>query len=56
MYKFMDQYDEWDNLSYIYISVVGGDMGNSHIFTPPNKGRSGIKSTKLDFVSGERQS
>ena len=54
LYKFMENYDKWDNLPNI--AVANNDTGSSHTFRAVNTSGSVNKSIKLHFWIGKRQS
>ena len=53
LYQFMDNYDEWDELTTTFSA---NDMGSSHTFTAVDINDSTNESVKLDFPLGESQS
>ena len=54
LYKFMDNYDKWNNSPDT--AIVGIDTGSSHTFTAVNTSGFTNKSIKSDFWIGKRQS
>ena len=53
LYKFMENYDKWDNLPNI--AVANNDTGSSHTFTAVNTSGSVNESIKSYFWIGKRQ-
>ena len=51
IYKFMDNYDEWDNLPNI--AIAGNDTGSSHTFIAVITNGPANKSIKSDFGIGK---